>query len=286
MGDRAYISRYGSQVFGLQVYVGGVPGNADSGVTAVMTNEDVGGPPVFTRPCVNTAPGEYTVTLLSADTANPGNYALTFSYTVGGVADQWMVELLVGQAAPQYDVLPPEMKAIVENVWLRVADLIDYETGGPNLQAYVQANFGRNRIAQLLKIALGRINTGMQPVMTYTVDGVGGAEFPVATWGPLLETGCLIETIKHLMRSYVEQPEFQSGAGVSRLDRRDYMDRWQDILLVEQPMYRSQLETFKIQNMGFGRPRVLVSGGTYGRFGPQRYPLSAAARPVFWARFY
>jgi hypothetical protein len=150
----------------------------------------------------------------------------------------------------------------------------------------VQSNFGRNRLAQLLRIAVGRLNTAAQPYQTYTIDGDGGASFPVQQWGSLLESALYVECLRHLMRSYVEQPEVQSGSGVSRLDRRDYMDRWGTVLQDEQQMLKSQLDTFKIAHMGLGTARVLVSGGAYGRWGPTRLPLSEAARPRWLTRFY
>ena len=62
-----------------------------------------------------------------------------------------------------------------------------------------------------------------QPHMTYTLNEPG--QFPHEQWGALLEFATYIETIKHLKRSYVEQPDWQ-GVTVARADRRDYLQRW------------------------------------------------------------
>jgi hypothetical protein len=178
------------------------------------------------------------------------------------------------------------MKSVIDLTWSRFADLFDSPQGGPNLQTYFQTHYTRGRMADLLRIAVGTLNTVAQPFQTYTVDGVGAALFPIARWGPLLEKSLYIEALKHLIRSYVEQPNFVGSGNVSRLDRRDYMDRWRSVLDMESATFQSQLEHFKIANMGLGRPAVLVAGGVYGKYGPTRLAGSVAARPRMWTRWY
>jgi hypothetical protein len=284
--DRTYVSRYAAADFGLQVMRQGAPGDADGDVTVALLADDGTGTVVFSRLADHPGPGQYTVHLTSKDTQTPGPYVLVWTYTVAGSDEEWRVWLEVGKAAPEYDRLADTMKAVIETTWNRFSDLFDYATEGPHLQTYVQSNFGRNRMAQLLKIAVGRLNTASQPYQTYTLDGDGGASFPVQQWGSLLESALYVECLRHLMRSYVEQPDVQGGSGVSRLDRRDYMDRWGTVLQGEQEVLKSQLDTFKIAHMGLGTARVLVSGGAYGRWGPTRLPLSEAARPRWLTRFY
>jgi hypothetical protein len=284
--DRAYVSRYGAAEFGLRVMREGVAGDADAGVTVALLHDDDAQTQVFSRAADHPGVGEYTVRLTSKETAASGPYVLVWSYDVAGSEEEYRVWLEVGKAAPAYDVLTDDMKGLIEQTWNRFSDLFDFATEGPHLQSYIQSNFGRNRLAQLLKIAVGRLNTVAQPYQTYTIDGDGGATFPVVQWGSLLESALYVECLKHLMRSYVEQPEVQSGSGVSRLDRRDYMDRWGVILQGEEQVIKNQLDVFKIAHMGLGTARVLVSGGAYGRWGPTRLPLSEAARPRWLTRFY
>jgi hypothetical protein len=284
--DRSYVSRYGAATYGLRVMREGAPGDADGQVTATLLHDDPAATQVFSRAADHPTVGEYTVRLTSKETATPGPYVLVWTYEIAGGDEEWRVWLEVGKTAPDYDVLADPMKEIVESVWNRFSDLFDYATEGPHLQAYIQANFGRNRLAQLLKIAVGRLNTMAQPFQTYTLDGDGGASFPVAQWGSLLESALYVETLRHFVRSYVEQPDLRSGSAAARLDRRDYKDRWEDVLGVEEPVLLKQLETFKIAHMGLGNARVLVSGGAYGRWGPTRLPLSYAARPKWMTRMH
>lgn len=283
--DRQYVSQYAVDVVGLKILQNQIPIDADGGVTLTMVSETTGNE-VFSRVAVHNATGDYSSTFNSVETATPGPYTLMWTYLLAGQSEYYESGIEVGPAAPSYDGLVPDMKDIVERVMIRIADTIDSPGGGPNLTTYVQSKFGRGRVAELMRIALGRLNTIAQPYSTFTVDGDGGATFPYAQWGPLLEAMTWIETLKHLIRSYTEQPDFRGSGNVSRLDRRDYVQRWRDVLMEEEKAAKSQLDVFKISQMGLGRPAVLISGGVYGRFGPTRMAGSVAARPRYWTRFY
>ncbi len=262
--DRRYLSRYASEQVGFVAMIGGEPGDVDgNSVAAILfdatTNATIRNPTV-----TRLSTGQYGVTLTSADTATVRPLDLLFGFLVGGVAGTYVVELEVGPSAPAYDALSLAWKAVVEAAWVRFADLFDSPLGGPNLQVYAQSRFGRNRMAQLLRQAVGRLNTISQPHQTYSIEG----DFPFSQWGALVEQALYVEVIKHLIRSYVEQPEVVLTATVSRLDRRDYMQRWQEMLAIEQTDLERQLDNFKIASLNLGGVRVLVSGGAFGRLGP------------------
>jgi hypothetical protein len=283
--DRQYVGQYSNTVLGAIVYVQGQAADPDgSHVSVTMVNEETNAT-VFTRDATREAVGTYEVTLNSSETEETGPFSITWNYTVGGNAQFEKSFILVGEFSPDYDELVPSMKSIVESVWIRFADLFDSPNGGPNLQTYFQSHFTRGRISQLLRVAVGILNTRAQPFQSYTIDGDGGASFPIERWGALLEQALYVEVLKHLRRSYVEQPLFMGGE-VTRLDRRDYLDRWGQILADEQDLLKSQLDVFKISNMGLGKPAVLVGGGVYGRYGPTRYAGGLPGRPRFYARFY
>lgn len=284
--DARWVNQYDTPTLGLTVYVQGQPADPDANaITVVMTNEKTG-VQLFSRPAIRQAVGTYEIALTSGDTADPSNYALRWSYTISGTADFVETEIQVGEFSPEYAALSEDMRDLIELTWNRFEDLFDSPFGGPNLQTYRQTHFTRNRVAQLLRLAVGVLNTAAQPYMTYTVDGQGGATFPLAQWGALLEKALYVEVLKHLRRSYLEQPQLM-GEAVTRVDRRDYFDRWGQILQEEKAELKSEMDTFKIRNMFLGKPQVLVGGGVFGRYGPTRYAGSAAARPRFlWSQFY
>jgi hypothetical protein len=283
--DRTYVSQNAGPVMIMQIYIGGVLADPDSSTVAATLIDEATGDQVFTRAATRTGAGVYEVALASSETAVPGDYTLVFTYHVASVAQNAAEYLVIGLANPAYDQLPASMQDVVESVEHRLIDSFDSPEGGPNLATYIQSRYSRGRLGQLLRIAIGTINTVKQPIMGYSADGTTGPLFP-DQYTPLLERGLFIETIKHLRRSYVEQPDLEAGAEVTRLDRRDYQQRWGEILADEVPTYNLQLDQFKIMNMGLGRPRVLISGGVFGRYSPTRIAGSAAARPRLFARFY
>src|SRR4051812_43176743 len=263
--DRAYVSQYSQETLGLSVVVASVPTDATGTVTVTATNED-NLATVFERPAEHVGTGQYAIDLTPDDTTVLGNYRAQWVYRLEAGLKTFTGYYAVGGGQPAYDSLPPSYKVIVDHVWIRFADLFDSPSGGPNLQTYFQTNWSRGRVAQLMGFAVGYLNTMAQPFSSFSVD-----TFPVVTWGPLLEQATLVECLKHLRRSYVEQPNYEGGS-ISRLDRRDYLTRWEDVLADEQALMRSQLDIFKISQMGLGRPAILVSGGVFGRWAPSAYP--------------
>ena len=280
--DYHYVSQFATDTVGISIYIAGNPGDPD-GNSVSVTMTDILGNVVFTEAATRAAVGQYQITFTSEQTDTPGYFTLTWNFTISSQAQETQTYIQVGATNPAYDALPAPMKSIVETTWVRFSDVFDSPQGGPHLQVYFQTNMSRGRLAQLLGVAVGFLNTMAQPYTSFSVDGP--PLFPYQQWGPLLEQTLYIETLKHLMRSYTEQPQPQ-GLSVARMDRRDYVDRWQAILDMEMPFFKGQLDVFKISMMGLGRPRVLVSGGVFGTYGPTRLPGSAAARPHMWGRYY
>lgn len=290
--ERQYVSQYGMPQLSLQINIGGVPGDPDSStVTAslLLQNGDGTVSPVSTYTATRLSTGLYQVTPSSADTSQPSDAELVWAYSVSSVPQQYATYLAIGPVNPAYDMLPVTMQDLIELVWVRFADLADSPGGGPNINAtpYFQAHWSRGRVAQMLEIALSKINGVGQPWSNYSTGALGsvGPPFPVQIWGGLLGQYTYVECVKHLIRAYTEQPDL-AGGSITRLTRRDYTDRWREVLRDEEAELKSLIDMFKIRHMGLGNPRVLVSGGTYGRYAPTRIAGSVAARPRMWARWY
>lgn len=217
---------------------------------------------VFTRTCSKVATGVYRVTMSSVETATAGLYKLSFVYTLGGVPQVYSVDVEIPDAtAPVYEALSDGMKNVVASVWMRFEDLFDSDIGGPHLRMYAQAKFGRERVAQLMRVAIERLNTVAQPHQSF--DLYAPSEFPYSQWGGLLAHATYIEVIKHLMRSYVEQPSAENVSS-ARLDRRDYLQRWEQVLQLETADLKAELDIFKMSAMSLSSPAIQVAGGVYG----------------------
>jgi hypothetical protein len=205
--------------------------------------------------------GKYRLVLSSLETEAQGLYYVYITYNLGGIPQSYRVDIEIpSSTASAYEALTDDPKGIIELTWLRFEDMFDSEIGGPNLKEYAQSNFGRERLAQLLALAMGRLNTTTQPHQTFSL---AMGDFPYAEFGGLLELCLYVETIKHLIRSYVEQPSVQGNSTV-RLDRRDYYTRWMEILRLEQEDLQHGIDIFKMSYLGLGRAAVLVGGGIYG----------------------
>lgn len=289
--ERRYFGRNTVQTIGLSLIGpdGTSPIDADGDVTLsyyFMGTPDGVGTQVFSRTAEHPSPGLYEVALSAADTDQIGNYHGIWSYEMDGQPQTYTIYTVVGESNPAYDRLPEQFQEVVDNVWIRFADLFDSPSGGPHLQTYYQAHWSRGRMAQLMGMGLRRLNVVSQPHQTFTIDGQGGAVFPVAQWGGLLELATYIEALRHLRRSYLEQPDAQLSGGVSRLDRTSYFDKWGQLLQDAEAEFKGAQDTYKLAFMFLGTPQVLVSGGVYGRYGPTRIAGSVAARPRYYTRFY
>lgn len=283
LAERQYISAFGNAIIGITVHKAGVLTDVDDAVGVVIVNE--GSEEVFNALAHHASVGTYDVAVTPPLTATPGLYLVYWDYEIEGQAYTEESYIEVGRRSPTYDSLPQDFQEVIEQVWIRFADLFDSPLGGPHLQTYMQTNFGRERMAQLMRTSLARLNVISQPHTTYAIHETDGKVFPIGRWGGLLEQMTYIEVLKHLQRSYVEQPEVV-GVNLARFDRRDYMNRWGEILRGEQEDLAQMIDSFKISNMGLGASSVLVSGGVYGRYGPTRHIGLLAMRPNYIPRYY
>ena len=156
---------------------------------------------------------------------------------------------------PFVDTPLTENEIIAEGVWLRLEDCFDSSEGGPWLRDVTLSYFNKDKIPEFIADALFEIN--MQPPMT----GSTILDFTTPatdTDMPVLVQGTLLAVIRHLMRSYVEQPTPQ-GAQVVYEDRKDYLQRWQIIYQIEKDRYDRWLALWKRQFLNLGHSALLVS---------------------------
>jgi hypothetical protein len=220
--------------------------------------------------------GEYVVTIGPQLTRARGLLTLVWTYNYNDTPQEHREYLVIRQPMPTYDSLTDDEKSIVEQVQWMFADLFDSTNGGPHLLETFQSHFGPERIAQLMHLAMNRINTFAPPMLDFTL-GIGNGKKLPRKFHAFLTTGTYLEVLKHLMRSYVEQPNFV-GMGVTYTDRRDYLQRWQTIYQEEKRDYDQMLRMGKREFLPLGGGALIVSGGIYGSGARYfRYGMHAAA---------
>lgn len=206
--------------------------------------------------------GLYRFVLGADKTQDPAILQANWNYTYQGRSIMFPSHYQILEFMPVYSSFSAEEKSVIERVSWRFADLFDNTVGGdPSFFEEFQTHWGYERIAQLAILALGKINTTRQPLTNYVLGSPGkplGIE-----WHGLLEFATYVEVLKHFIRTYVEQPTIQ-GSTVTAVDRRDYMQRWQNVLQMEQEDLKAQMAMFKRKHMNLGRGSALVSGGIFG----------------------
>lgn len=166
---------------------------------------------------------------------------------------------------------PTGVDILSDTVWMMLEDCFDSEDGGPWLRDMTLAYFNKNKVSKFIPFALLDINVAPHPsnntITDFTMPEADGS--PNASM-PVLAYGTLIHVIRHLMRSYVEQPTPQ-GAQVVYEDRRDYLQRWQIILQDLQEEYIRILTLWKRSQLNLGKSALLVHSKAGRLYGPGYY---------------
>lgn len=170
---------------------------------------------------------------------------------------------------------PPQTRStqVAEQVWLRLEDCFDSEVGGPWLRDMTLSWFEPSKIEQFVSEGLLLIN--MWPPITnvdlsyFTVDVPDGdPALPPGSTQPdpdriIVVQATLLATIKHLMRSYVEQPN-PIGANIVWQSKRDYLERWGTIYQIENEWFKNILALWKRNFLNYGQGSLLI-GSKAGR---------------------
>lgn len=211
------------------------------------------------------------------DTTEPGQYLAQVTFTLNDPDATRRSTVLSFEVVDPLESSSPnvgdtDVDSVVDRSWMKLEDLFDSELGGPHLRDRTMATFSRDKMARLLPDALYNINNYYQPSTAYTET-----DFPYSTQTPLLSQALLVETIRHLMRSYTEQPQPMGQGTPTYFDRRDYLNRWQLVLQQEEDRLTMWMDLFKRGLMGFGHTSILVGGyasysSRYPRYMRGRYP--------------
>lgn len=207
-------------------------------------------------PTAGTVTDDGEARFLFSDTDTVGEYLVVAKFVLaGGVSRSVRSDFEV--VDPFNPPAPEPMDYLVESVWLKFEDCFDSELGGPWLRDETKRYFSRDKIPAFVADALTAINVA-QPNTTATIDTfakpVNGQPNPDL---PILSQGVMLSVIRHLMRSYTEQPAVQGGQVVYE-DRRDYLQRWGTIFQIEMQTFDKLVALWKRQFIGWGHGKVLV----------------------------
>jgi hypothetical protein len=207
--------------------------------------------------------GQYVVPAAVNDTEGEYRAYATFNYDEGALAG------LVKSVPVFYDVIDTfertgasPMDPAVDIAWLKLEDCFDSEFGGPWLRDMTMRVFDKTKVREFGPTVLLQINQQM-PYTDYTVDG-----YP---WGQgdataLFGQGLLVETIRHLIRAYTEQPDVISSP-VAFLDRKRYADAWRLVYQEEEKLFERWLNRWKLRTYDLTHASVLL-GSKAGRMLP------------------
>lgn len=162
---------------------------------------------------------------------------------------------------PFLDSTPSPSWVVADAAWSKLEDCFDGEDEGPWLRDMTLNTFNKTKMEKFIEEALFDINQQNPPtdlrLSSFAYQDGAGNTFATADL-PLITSGVLVAVIRHLMRSYVEQPN-PVGAQIAWHDRRDYQQRWQQIYQIELEQYRRILALFKRRYLGLGDSKLLLS---------------------------
>ena len=267
--------------------------------------------------------GKYYYDIGPELTGNRGLITCVWTYQVNGVPFQFVDHLTITDPMPLYDSLDDQERSVVEQVTWMFGDLYDSTEGGPHLIEEFQTHWGYERIAQMMSIAVQKMNyignfgnpptgwsVGNAGNSGYTVPGQqvtftqklpdgtvnttsymtrssttgGGGGVPAQMYG-LTIWGTYIECLRHFRDSYTELPA-RPGMDSVYADRRDYWNRWQANLQAEEANYRQAVTQAKMSMLQLSRGSLLVAGGIYGGSALGVFQAGTYASQVRSWRFY
>lgn len=199
------------------------------------------------------------------DTDAEGEYRVIARFTLpGGVTKSTRSDFMV--ADPLAAQTPSTVGSIEAAVWEKFEDLFDSEDGGPWLRDMTMRVFSPQKISDFIQDAIFEINNYNPPTAftedffyVRTLDDQGNVtEVRENQNTNILILGTELAIIRHLMRSYTEQP-LPTGGQITYEDRRDYLQRWGTIYQIEWQRFDALLKLWKRRFLDLNKGKVLVA---------------------------
>ena len=288
---RRQISQYASKLLGLNIRDAEGPIDPDTLSVEVYLNttvDDSEGQEIISGTyedgtITKEDVGTYTVGLSPEYTAVPAVIDVHWTYVVNGNTFSYIDYYEVLEPMPFYESLSDDHKFVIEQTVWTFGDLFDSTTGGPHLMEEFQTHYNYERLAQLLSVAVTRINIGGAIMTNYIVGAGEGKQFP-SRYSNVLFLAHYVEVLRHFCRSYVEQPEIKGNPDVTYTDRRDYLQRWQSVLKDEQEALKDAIRLFKRQELNLGSSALIVAGGIFAN--NRQFVSGSWAAGVHGSRFF
>lgn len=209
--------------------------------------------------------GQYVVAGSVNDTEGQYHAIAIFSYddptlSLTGLTKSIPVDYTIND--PFVRTGPSPSDTAVNMCWTMLEDCFDSEQGGPWLRDMTLAVFDQTKLRALVPQVIMDINLQM-PFTSFTE-----ASFPYAAGDgdALVAQGLLVATIRHLMRSYTEQPDVTSSP-VAFFDRKRYQQAWSAIYTIELDRWKLWLNRWKLQSYDLSSAALLL-GTKAGRMLP------------------
>ena len=155
-----------------------------------------------------------------------------------------------------FQVVDGPVRLVADGVWTKLEDCFDAEEEGPWLRDMTQNIFNKGKMIEFMAEGLFDINQ-QNPPTGITIDGFFAQNVPNSD-APLLVQATFLSVVRHLMRSYVEQPQ-PMGSQVVYEDRREYLQRWQEIYTIEKETYERWIALWKRKYLKLGHSKSLVA---------------------------
>lgn len=225
--------------------------------TVLKPTDDISTPSLVDEPgtIVADGTGQYVVTAATNDVSGEYKAYATFVYDDQGESN------LTKSVPCDYEIVDPFERAgagpadgAVDQCWMKIEDCFDSEFGGPWLRDMTMAVFDKSKVKGLLPEAFLEINQET-PFTDFNAEN-----FPYAVHDgeALLAEALLISTIRHLIRSYTEQPDTVSSP-VAFLDRKRYQEAWINVYNLELQRFQRWLTWWKRRSYDLSHASMLIS---------------------------